>query len=163
MLGGRAPDIAALRVLFTTRRLTTVTGPPGPGKTAVVTTAAKRAGDSFRDGIRMVPLGALPDEALLAQTIMRTVGLPDQLSLPQAEALRDGLRDSRSLLILDGCEHLGRGFAALVRSLLRHCPGLHIGVASAVPLGLDGEQVYPLGPSGPGPGEPGPGEQDPRG
>lgn len=151
MLGGRAPDIATLRTLFTTRRLTTVTGPPGPGRTTVVSVAASRAGSSFRDGMRLVPLGELPDEALLAQTIMRTLGVPDRLSLPQAQALCDGLRDSRSLLILDGCEHLRRGCAALVRGLLRHCPALHIGVTSTGPLGLDDERVYPLEPHGPDP------------
>lgn len=146
LLGGRSPDIAALRVLFTTLRLTTVTGPPGCGKTAVATAAATRAADSFRDGMRVVPLSELPDEALLAHAVMRTVGVPDQLSLPQAEALCEGLRDSRSLLVLDGCEYQRPGCAVLVRRLLRHCSRLHIGVTSTEPLGLDGEQVFPLPP-----------------
>lgn len=144
MLGGRSPDIATLRGLFTTRRLTTVTGPPGSGKTAVATAAAARAADSFRDGMRMVPLGGLPDEALLAHAVMRAVGVPDRLSLPQADALCEGLRDSRSLLVLDGCEGRLPGCAALVRRLLRHCPRLHIGVTSTEPLGLEDEQVFPL-------------------
>jgi predicted ATPase len=144
LLSGRAPDIATLRTLFTTRRLTTVTGPPGSGKTTVATAAARRAADSFRDGMRIVPLGKLPDEALLAHAIMRTLGIPDRPSLPQAEALCDGLTDSRSLLILDGCGHLRRGCAALVRSLLRRCPRLHVGVTSIDPLGLDDERVFRL-------------------
>lgn len=155
MLGGRAPDVATLRSLFTVGRLTTVTGPPGAGKTAVATAAAVRAADSFRDGMRLVPLRELPDEALLAHAIMRTVGIPDQPSLPQAEALCDGLRDSRSLLVLDGCEHMLRGCAGLVRRLLRHCPPLHIAVTSREPLGLDGERVFFLAP-GPDCAVPGP-------
>lgn len=146
MPGGRAPDIARLRGLFTTSRLTTVTGPPGVGKTTVTAAAAARAAAVFPDGMRMVPLRELPDEALLAHAVMRTAGVPDRPSLPQAEALCHGLRESRSLLVLDGCEHLARDCAALVRRLLRHCPGLHIAVTSAGPLGLDGEEVFPLAP-----------------
>lgn len=152
MPGGRAPDIATLRSLFTTSRLTTVTGPPGAGKTAVTAAAATRAGEVFRDGMRMVPLRELPDEALLAHAVMRTAGVPDRPSLPQAEALCHALRESRSLLVLDGCEHLARECAALIRRLLRHCPRLHIAVASAGPLGLDGEEVFPLAPD-PGPAD----------
>lgn len=144
MLGDRSPEVATLRVLFTTRRLTTVTGPPGSGKTAVATAAAAQAADSFRDGMRMVPLGDLPDEALLAHAILRTVGVADRPSLPQAEALCEGLRDSRSLLVLDGCGYRLPGCAVLVRRLLRHCPRLHIGVTSTEPLGLDDERVFPL-------------------
>lgn len=151
MPGGRAPEIAILRGLFTTRRLTTVTGPPGSGKTSVATAAAARAAGVFRDGMRLVPLSHLPDEAMLAHTVMRTACVPDRPGLPQAEALCHGLRESRSLLVLDGCEHLVKDCASLVRRLLRHCPGLHIGVTSAEPLGLDCECVFPL-ESGPEPG-----------
>lgn len=151
MPGGRASEIAMLGGLFTTSRLTTVTGPPGAGKTAVATAAASRAAEAFQDGMRLVPLSKLPDEALLAHTVMRTVGVPDRPSLPQAEALCHGLRETRSLLVLDGCEHLVKECASLVRRLLRHCPWLHIAVTSAEPLGLDGERVFPLAP-GPEPG-----------
>lgn len=146
MSGGRAPEVATLRGLFTTSRLTTVTGPPGSGKTAVATAAASYAAGEFRDGTRLVPLGELPDESLLAHAVMRTVGVPDRPTLPQAEALCHGLRETRSLLVLDGCEHLVRDCASLVRRLLQHCPRLHIGITSAEPLGLRGERLFPLTP-----------------
>lgn len=146
MPGGRAPDIATLRSLFTTSRLTTVTGPPEAGKSEVTAAAAARAANLFRDGMHVVPLRDLPDEALLAHAVMRSAGIPDRPSLPQAEALCEGLRESRSLLVLDGCEHLARECAALARRLLGHCPGLHIAVTSTSPLGLDGEEVFPLAP-----------------
>lgn len=157
MSGGWAPEIATLRGLFTGGRLTTVTGPPGSGKTAVATAAASLSASVFEDGMRVVPLSELPDEALLAHTVMRTLGVPDRPSLPQAEALCHGLRESRVLLVLDGCEHLIRDCAVLVRRLLRHCPGLHVAVTSAEPLGLHGERVFPIVPgpeaaAGPGPG-----------
>ncbi|MCL2583898.1 MAG: hypothetical protein FWE35_15755 [Streptosporangiales bacterium] len=144
MAGGPALEIATLRGLFTSSRLTTVTGPPGAGKTSVATEAAFRSAGVFPGGARVVPLSELPDEALLAHAVMRTVGVPDQPGLPQAEALCHGLRESRSLLVLDGCEHLVRDCASLVRRLLRHCPGLHVAVTSAEPLGLDGERVFSL-------------------
>src|SRR5262249_27446646 len=87
-----------------------------------------------------------------AHAVMRAAGVPDRPGLPQADALCDALRDSRSLLILDGCEHMLDGCAALVRRLLRDCPRLHIAVISGGPLGLDGGRLFRLAP---GPGRPG--------
>lgn len=143
---GRVPDIAALRLLFVTHRLTTVTGPPGPGRSEAAVAAATQAAYSFPDGMRRVVLGDLCDKALLAHAVMRAAGVPDRLTLPQAEALCDGLRESRLLLVLDGCDDLARDCAALVQRLLRHCPRLHIGATSTEPLGIDQERVFPVLP-----------------
>ena len=54
------------------------------------------------------------------------------------------LRDERSLIVLDNCEHLIGACARLVEGLLRRCPGLAVLATSREPLGSAGERVWPV-------------------
>jgi predicted ATPase len=56
------------------------------------------------------------------------------------------LRGSDLLLLLDNCEHLVDGVAALVESVLAAAPRTRVLATSQRPLGLDGEMVFHLGP-----------------
>ncbi len=61
------------------------------------------------------------------------------------------------LLVLDNCEHLIDGCAALAAELLRGCPQLRILATSRQPLGVSGENILPVpslampDPDGPAP------------
>jgi predicted ATPase/DNA-binding CsgD family transcriptional regulator len=57
-------------------------------------------------------------------------------------ALTVQLRDRRSLICLDNCEHLLAASADLVEALLRSCPGLSVLATSREPLDLPGETVW---------------------
>ena len=54
------------------------------------------------------------------------------------EAIVLHLRARQALLMLDNCEHLVAGVAALVRPLLAACPELHVLATSREPLGVSG-------------------------
>jgi len=57
---------------------------------------------------------------------------------------------------VDNCEHLAGAAATVVADLLAGCPGLSVLATSQRPLGVAGEQVWPLAPlSLPGPGRAG--------
>jgi predicted ATPase len=66
--------------------------------------------------------------------------------MPVIEALRYRLRSAELLLVLDNCEHLPGGCAALAADLLGACPGLRVLATSREPLGVPGEAVFPLPP-----------------
>jgi hypothetical protein len=84
---GRAAETAGIRRLLDGRRLVTVTGLPGVGKTAVSLAAAAAAAGNFADGALLVRLDTLRDEALLPHTIMAALQLPDRFTRsPQAAA-----------------------------------------------------------------------------
>src|SRR5205823_5845980 len=51
-------------------------------------------------------------------------------------------RPRSTLLVLDNCEHLVAGCAALADRLLRACPGLRILATSREPLRTSGELIW---------------------
>ncbi|MFF9080673.1 BTAD domain-containing putative transcriptional regulator [Streptomyces rubiginosohelvolus] len=66
------------------------------------------------------------------------------LSLPHR--LAAVLRDRRTLLVLDNCEHVVDAAARLAELLLRTAPGLRILATGQEPLGLAGEAVFLVDP-----------------
>ncbi|WP_078076109.1 AfsR/SARP family transcriptional regulator [Streptomyces niveus] len=66
---------------------------------------------------------------------------------PAAEdRLAAALRDRRTLLILDNCEHVVEPVARLAEHLLRAAPGLRVLATSQEPLGVSGESLHPVEP-----------------
>lgn len=65
-------------------------------------------------------------------------------SLPHR--LAAALRDRRTLLVLDNCEHVIDAAAELTELLLRTAPGLRVLATGQQPLGLAGEAVFLVEP-----------------
>ncbi|HZR51593.1 MAG TPA: NB-ARC domain-containing protein [Streptosporangiaceae bacterium] len=146
-LTGRAAETSAIRRTISQSRVLTVTGPPGVGKTATaIAAAASSKGSRFRDGVWLIKLDALQDETLLPHTIAAAMLLPDTFGVSPLEALIDGLRDKRVLLLLDTCEHLIGACASIGSALIESCPGVRILATSREPLRIPGEQTITVGP-----------------
>ena len=64
------------------------------------------------------------------------------------QTLAEFLRGKQLLLVLDNCEHLIEGAAALARALQRSCERLVILATSREALEIDGEQLVPVPPLG---------------
>jgi len=143
---GRAAEVAAIRRRLDGRRLVTVTGLPGVGKTAVGLAAAAAAAGNFTDGALLVRLDTLRDEALLPHTIMATLQVPDRFTRSPLEVLTSQLRDRHLLLVLDTCEHLLGSCAGLAMALLTACPKLQILATSREPLRVPGEAELAIRP-----------------
>jgi predicted ATPase len=138
---GRDRDLAALTELVGTRRLVTVVGPAGVGKTRTAIEAAR--GLTPAGGVWLVRLDSVDDEPL-----PRLVAETMQLSGGE-RTLLDRLAGSPTVLLLDNCEHLVEPVAELVAELFDRAPTLRVLTTSQAPLGLDGEAVYPLLPLSP--------------
>ncbi|WP_433177834.1 ATP-binding protein [Actinoallomurus sp. CA-150999] len=128
-------------------RLVTILGPGGAGKTRLAVEAAGRRGGetcfadlSPLDDGDQVP-GAVLSALGLRETGFHALDAPDPMS-----RLVSAVADRDLLLILDNCEHLVDGAAALARRLLGECPGLTILATSREPLGITGEMLVPLAP-----------------
>ncbi|MHA6761683.1 BTAD domain-containing putative transcriptional regulator [Streptacidiphilus sp. PAMC 29251] len=143
---GRAQELARIEELLKAGRLVTVTGPGGTGKTRIaVETAGRHPGDScFAD------LSGLAEGGDLAQAVLSALGLRGSTLLGAAggpstrERLTAALADRPLLLVLDNCEHLVADAARLAADLLASCPELRILGTGREPLGITGEQLFPL-------------------
>lgn len=143
-LVGRGRELAELQGLLQSRRLVTVTGPPGAGKTRLALKVAARSLRTFPHGVFIVSLAEVEDPELVPSTMAATLGIAAGGG-PVLEALLDHVTPKRLLLVLDNLEHV-LSAAPAVSKLLDAAAGLKVLATSRAPLHLSGEQEYPLGP-----------------
>jgi predicted ATPase len=137
---GRVDDLDALLEALDGNRLVTVVGPAGVGKTRLAVEAAGRS--TAPDGAWLVRLEGARTAAELPVAIADAVPPVDG----SRRDVATDLRGAELLLLLDNCEHLTEGVAALVAAVLAAAPRTRVLATSQRPLGLDGELVFPLDP-----------------
>ena len=139
---GRKAELAALAEVVDTRRLVTLTGAGGCGKTRLAQEAAAAAAGRGQT-VWTIELAPLTDPKSVAGAVASAVGLesgPD----PVAE-LVGAANVLAGLLVLDNCEHLVDACSGLAARLLAAAPELRILATSRAPLRVVGEQVWPIG------------------
>ncbi|MFI6232195.1 BTAD domain-containing putative transcriptional regulator [Micromonospora sp. NPDC050784] len=144
---GREEELKRLGGLLGERRLVTLTGPGGAGKTRL----AIEAGGRVDGEVRFVELAGLADGSDVPQAVLSALGLRDAGLRAPAESgwqttdrLVEALAERRLLLVLDNCEHVLVDAARLAARLLSACPALRVLATSREPLGLAGEALCPL-------------------
>jgi predicted ATPase/DNA-binding SARP family transcriptional activator len=125
-------------------RLLTVTGPGGSGKTRLALELARDIAIDHPDGVYVIELASAPDEGSIADRLATALSVRHRIDEPLVRTIATHLRDWRALVVLDNCEHLIDGCAAIAADLLAHCTGLRILATSREPLGVTGERVWPL-------------------
>jgi predicted ATPase/DNA-binding SARP family transcriptional activator/DNA-binding XRE family transcriptional regulator len=150
---GREGELAALTADLQRpgRRLITLIGNGGMGKTRLAVEAARMCLHAYPDGVFFVSLAALRSAAAIAPTIAAAIG-QDLHSDDPSRAVVRFLSNKELLLILDNFEHLlepepalnERGGAALVLDLLQCAPGVQLLVTSRERLNVRGEQLVPV-------------------
>jgi len=145
---GRTAAVVELRALLNERRLVTLTGPGGVGKTRLALETATQSAAAFPDGVWLVELAgpAMTGTRAPADLVLAALGIRDDSSMDPADLLADALHSSRMLLILDNCEHLIDQAAKLTTQLLQTAPELRVLVTSREPLMLAGEVVWAVPP-----------------
>src|SRR5215472_4670907 len=143
---GRRGELAEVSRLLAGSRMVTLTGIGGVGKTRLALRAAARLRRAFRDGVWLVQLDQLRDEALVAQAVAGALGLHDRAGNAPAAMLAEHLAGRQLLLVLDNCEHLVDAATKLADMLLRAAAGLRVLATSREALTIDGETVLPVPP-----------------
>jgi predicted ATPase/DNA-binding XRE family transcriptional regulator len=149
---GRRPELERLRgaMLVEGRRLVTLLGPGGVGKTRLALQATADLAAAFPDGAAFAALAPFADAAQAIAAIADAVGCAPASGVRPDEALPAFLAPLRLLLTLDNLEHLlgpyqGEQIADLITRILRQAPGVQILLTSRERLQLQAEWVVELG------------------
>ncbi|MFF9011603.1 BTAD domain-containing putative transcriptional regulator [Streptomyces sp. NPDC014870] len=148
---GREQELDDLVPELELRRLVTLIGPGGVGKTRLALEAADAGTRHRPDGTRFAELASVRSESEVAAAVLTAIG--GRETQPWGATSREALTrlvehcgSRRLLLLLDNCEHVVGAAAELVEVLLARCPGVTVLATSREPLGVPGEFVRPLEP-----------------
>jgi predicted ATPase/class 3 adenylate cyclase len=142
---GRSDELLELGRLLEMRRLVSLVGPPGCGKTRLAIQLGRVHLDDYPHGVWFVPLAHQTDPTLLVQSVGRKLGVVERPDRPYLDTIMERMQAGRILLILDNCEHLLGPCAALATQLLNGCHQLTVLTTSREALAVTGEQAWFLG------------------
>ncbi|MBE2239422.1 MAG: tetratricopeptide repeat protein [Caldilineaceae bacterium] len=147
---GRAAECELLETLLIQeqRRLVTLIGTGGIGKTRLALHMAHWLADRFPDGAAFVSLSSLRQSAEMPAAIARVLGATLAGDQDPLQQLGELLERQALLLVLDNFEHLlsGGGDEAtdLISHLMRHTAGVQLLVTSTERLRVAAESVVEL-------------------
>lgn len=142
----REEALQELGVALKRNRLVTLVGPGGIGKTRLSIAVGQQHVAAFAGGVWFIDLAPLTQPELVPQLILSTLGLKAEASLSLDDTLVQALLTTNTLLVLDNCEHVIAACRRLAALLLTRCPQVVLLTTSREPLGITGEQVYPVLP-----------------
>ena len=137
---GRARETELIGELLVDHPVVTLVGPGGIGKTRLALEVAAGQQGRYAGGVRLVELHGIAETEALDEVVAR------QLGLDSVEALQYLGDEQPVLLVVDNCESDLVRAAALVATLVGDDPARRVLATSRVPLGVEGERVFPVGP-----------------
>ncbi len=143
---GREAELKEVLDLAAGRRLVTLTGAGGIGKTRLGIEAARHLLPKFTDGVWLAELAPLTDSTLVPATVASALGLTLASGTLSPERVVAALGTRQLLLVLDNCEHVIEAAAHMADALLRASPLISVMATSREPLRAEGECVYQVPP-----------------
>lgn len=134
------------------RRIVTLIGPGGTGKTRLSIRVARDIRDGFPDGVWFLELAPLTEPGQIPYALADVLALQEVPGVSVPDLIANYLRERQALLVFDNCEHLVEASARLIERLLRAAPLVQVLASSREALGIYGENVIRI-PSLPLPDE----------
>ena len=139
---GRTREIGEVGALVAEHPLVTLVGMGGVGKTRLALHAAAASMDRYRDGVWLVPLGALQEGRRAMHVVAATLGVREEAERDIAASIAAQLQGRELLVILDNCEHVLEAAAQAATALLAAGGGMRVLATSREPLRLAREVPY---------------------
>jgi predicted ATPase/DNA-binding winged helix-turn-helix (wHTH) protein len=142
---GREGAIEIVERALDERRLVSITGPGGIGKTTVAIATAARYVARAGGEIAFADLSQANDDQSIVRTISDSLGLVAPVEAFEAfTTLCLEMSARKLLLVLDTCEHIVDPMARFTETLLTHCSELKLLVTSREELRAAGEWMHRL-------------------
>jgi predicted ATPase/DNA-binding winged helix-turn-helix (wHTH) protein len=142
---GRAADVNVLTELLLSRRLVSIVGTGGVGKSTLALEVGCQMVAKYTDGACFVELGAISDSTRVPHSLATALGLTISVNHPVRD-LVGFLRDKHMLVVLDNCEHVIAAAAALIEAILKGTHQVQVLATSRERLSIEGEWHYRLSP-----------------
>ena len=143
---GRTAQVAELVALVGQRRLVTLTGVGGVGKTRLSIRVAAELTPRYADGVWLVELAAVGNPAAVPDTVATALAVTPQAGMTVTESLALALSGRRLLIVFDNCEHVLDAAAGVVEAILASTTTVSIIATSREALGVGGEHTWPVPP-----------------
>ena len=144
---GRDGDVAAVRGLLATARVTSIVGPGGLGKTRLASAVSRGARQRLVHFIPLAGVVADDDVALEVASALGVAATARSRAVGPAgvvSGIVEALGSGPVLVVLDNCEHVVGGVADLVGALVARTKDVRVLTTSRRPLELSSESVYLL-------------------
>ncbi len=148
-LHGRDDEVDLVVDAMHTHSLVTLVGPGGIGKTRVAIATAHLAAVDLPGGAWLVELADVSSSDDVALAVLDAIDGRRRDDRTTTEAIVAHLRGRATLLVLDNCEHVVDGTAAIATALSRSCPEIRILATSREGLAVPDERLLPIGPLDP--------------
>ena len=139
---GRESELAELQAAVKARRLLTLTGVGGVGKTRLALEVAARLADEFPDGVWFFDLSAVADPVAVPDAVAAVLGIIQQPEKSVASSVATALEGRVRLLVFDNCEHVVDSVADLVEAILAASATVTILATSREGLEVSEEQLW---------------------
>lgn len=140
---GRDEVVALLAGQLRERRLVSIVGPGGIGKTTVALAVARAVSDAFAGVVFYVDLVSVAEDQQVVGAVAAALRIPMR-DHNQPQRLARAIQDMRALIVLDNCEHVIEAAASLAETILRGADGVCLLTTSREALRAEGEWVHRL-------------------
>ncbi len=141
---GRDLEVAELTAAVRVRRLVTLTGAGGVGKTRLAVQVAGQLVPEFADGVWLVELAPVSDPGAVADAVASVLGVAPQAGLSVTASVAQALAGRRLLVVLDNCEHVLDAVAEFVDTVLARTSSVKVLATSREGLRVGAEQLWPV-------------------
>ncbi|MFN8523451.1 MAG: NB-ARC domain-containing protein [Chloroflexota bacterium] len=149
---GRASETAEVSALVRQRRLVTLVGIGGVGKSRLAARVARGLARGRASSVGWADVSSVQGPTQLSLSILAALGQRHESDRAAAASstidrwVLAAIGSSRALVVLDGCDHLDPAARELIVQVLRACPRLRVLATSREPLGIYGESTCRVSP-----------------